>query len=467
MNHMKSKLIEFGFRAVSSISANKKTLLLPAALLIAGQSANAIDVYVGGGLNYSSMSNPANDSRWSFVRTNANGWYLNNFMLRDRTASESTAYCRAIADRMSNKNAFYETDLRFATDLEDKGNIDEIRGSFNLRFATVNGGYTSARRDALKWRDAGRPVMRMIPPWQVGGDFANASFGENRQLQNDIRNCQGSATDGPMTLWTANSGKFRIRDNFSPARAGGSSTLVNWVKSINSGFQTMVMMAPNESNGPEFLSRVQDCVRIHERFGSSPKIYVVSFYGPPRFTTPVLPESVSGRPAATMMGATFWIINHLRDPSRFARLSVPDQKGIESINPENYNLKVGSDTATVSFSLKNSSDWLDLVPVVRAAVNDPEQAWNVSYLMNGTDITASVNSGEGLSFTSDELRLWPGDERKMEIKVTPKNPASLASSPATIDLTMFSHPGEMEKVHQKMQFKITRSSDAGLLSFVE
>lgn len=270
------------------------------------QVAGTSQVYLGGYRSYAGIvqGDPAQSS---YVRANADGWYINNFGM---AADQSAAFCQAAYDRYAHKNVFYETDFSHATEAEDQANIDRfITAGFRVTYATLNRDYTPQRKYVLQHRDPNRPVLRMVAPWQVYGNFYDS---RNADLQWDIRNCQGSSTDGPMTLWSANTGNMRIRVINGEGHAGGSATLVQWTKAQNPNFSTMVMMAPNESSGAEFLARVQDCVRMHERFNASPGIYVISFYGPATFTCPVLPEQVNGQPAPTIAGAAYWLIKHLR-----------------------------------------------------------------------------------------------------------------------------------------------------------
>ncbi|GAA4310150.1 hypothetical protein [Compostibacter hankyongensis] len=265
-------------------------------------------VYIGGARSYAGIV--GGDSLQSqYIRAHADGWYINNFAM-DKYSGDS-AYCGEAYKRFYSRNVFYETDFTYATDHEDSVYIDRfIASGFKVTYATVNRDYSPARKYTLKYQDSNRPVLRMVAPWKVYGDFNDS---RNADLQNDIKNCQGSATDGPMTLWSANTGYMRIRPG---ALAGGSATLVQWTRSVNAHFTTMVMMAPNESTGKQFLNRVKDCVRMHERFNASPTIYVLSFYGPATFTCPVLPEtSAPNVPDTTFAGAAYWLMRHVNgDP---------------------------------------------------------------------------------------------------------------------------------------------------------
>jgi hypothetical protein len=296
----------FGILSCNNESVEEKEAVKPAD---SQKGAPYAQVYVGGGLAYNEFTGN-NDSKWSYVRANATGWYVNNFnLLRFKNPKDKRQYAEKIAAKFANKTSFYETDFLVTSLNEDKENIDVLRAAgVNPVYTTLNRGFTTERKNGLKWRDANRPLLAMVPPWQVKGDFNKSS---NSELQNIIKRCQGSSTDGPMTLWADNIGNMRIGSN---GEAGGSASLVKWTKKINSKFVTMVMMAPNESNGAEFLARVKDCVRMHERFDARPTIYVLSFYGPARFDKcPILPELDSkGNPANTFAGACYWVMKHVR-----------------------------------------------------------------------------------------------------------------------------------------------------------
>lgn len=291
-------------------------------------------VFIGGGNSYAGLIQ-GTASQSAYVMANVDGWYINDFALNGKPAS----YISDAYNRFTNKNAFYESDFYALTGTDpannttkDVTNINRFTtAGFNVAYATLNTNYSSARKYGLKTGNTNRPVLRMIAPWTIGGNFFdgshtyhNATYNfdkTNTDLQNEIKNCQGSATDGPWELWTEGTtgeGRNSMRLRLNPLAAGGSATLVQYVKSINTNFTTMVMMAPDMGNGQQYLDYVKDCVRIHERADlgpSKPTIYVLSYYGPPATydNCPILPETdASGNPAQTFAGAAYWLIKHLK-----------------------------------------------------------------------------------------------------------------------------------------------------------
>ena len=118
--------------------------------------AAAQTVYIGGGDNSPGafdgyLSNP---NGWSYVRSHAAGYYINNFALNANPNDTTQAgKLQQMANLFTNKNVFYETDQARSDDYTDKVNIDILRLYFNgPTYATLNDGWTGSRITALQWR---------------------------------------------------------------------------------------------------------------------------------------------------------------------------------------------------------------------------------------------------------------------------------------------------------------------------
>lgn len=149
----------------------------------------------------------------------------------------------------------------------------------------------------------------------------------------------------------------------------------------------------------------QQCVRQHEDHGAKPDIWSVFEYAT---NTPTLPETVNGLPADTISGMAYWLINHVRDPKRYASITVPG--------------KQSSGARVNTFAVRNRSTWIDLCPAVSAQVNDPSHTWNVRFHVNGQDVTRQITRPGGMAFVGG-LRLWPGQSRQVQVTLAPKNAA--------------------------------------------
>jgi len=286
------------------------------------------EIYVGASAGHAQRQCLENTEDWKFICENVDGWYVNNFALRRPQAEE---HIRIIAEKIKSGAVYYETDFRHATQEEDDRNLTMLMKYFDVKYCNINQAAKATleefaqRRDTLKKGNPKRHVHVMVAPWQVGGNFFDPGFKHNKALQNLVKRVQGTATDGPLSLWRRDQGHM----------VDGSVSTVKYCDYLNKNFTPMIMMAPNETNGLEFFDAVRDCVRTHEVNNAVPDIWVMSFYGPPFFhNCPVMPESwrndgnakqyqhgypwdnvLGQNPAQTFMGATWWLINHIKDPT--------------------------------------------------------------------------------------------------------------------------------------------------------
>ena len=93
---------------------------------------------------------------------------------------------------------------------------------------------------------------------------------------------------------------------------------------------------------------------------------------------------------------------------------------------------------TFQFNLANSSTWLDLAAVIKAQLDDANTAWNVSFLYNGQDITAAVESSAGFCFYQGN-RLNPGVTATVSVVVASKS-GQVSSSPLDVSVQLQPHP---------------------------
>ena len=88
--------------------------------------------------------------------------------------------------------------------------------------------------------------------------------------------------------------------------------------------------------------------------------------------------------------------------------------------------------------LANSSTWLDLIPVLKARVNDAGAAWNVSSSCGGRDITALVKNANGFCFYKAD-RLNPGADKTVVVTVASRT-SQVSRAPFSITLQLLPHP---------------------------
>ena len=219
---------------------------------------------------------------------------------------------------------------------------------------------------------------------------------------------------------------------------------IKWCHAHDKKF--LFLLAPNDS-GKTFLPEAQQLVRDLEDHDANPDLWAVAFYGPQAFRDKleVLPESdAAGRPADTFSGVPYWLIYHLRDPKHWARLSLLDTTAT----------KPGTTAASdVTITLANTSDWLDLTPVVRVR---PVTAagYKLRVTLDGADVSADA-LGDGVVFNR-QRRLQPGASRQLVLHVIRGAGAAGASGVWAIDL--HPNPAEPTRVNQTLLVTVPASS---------
>ncbi len=414
-------------------------------------------VYIGGGDNAPGAFNGylGDTSHWTFVRANADGYYVNNFALNTNTGDTTQNHnLSTMASLFTHKNVFYETDADRATGADDKVKIDIMRQWFNVTYATINKSAPADRVVDLQWREW-RPVMFMVAPWEVGGNFNNSS---NATVQGEVTSTWGSTIDGPSGYFRDNTGSMQngcyTLGQFSKSHGELSEFMIaTYTSGTNSGSAS--------ANGAAFLSAGQTMVRDCENHSASPDIWVISYYAAQVQVYAVTPETTSaGAPGGTVTGLGYWLINHLRDPGHFARLeAMPagtftvDEEKLTPANAaeaviaaarqdQHMQLAVADQNGapvsqSVHYRLHNDSAWLDLCPLVSTRLSDPGQ-WEMSVTVDGQEETAAATSSAGLAFVND-LRLQPGQSKDIEIKLTSRT-GNIA--PADVTVVMNPHPSE-------------------------
>jgi hypothetical protein len=444
------------------------------ACLVAGCSLSATfaaQVYIGGdnspGRAYPNLGvvrqylDYANE--WTWVRANADGYYLNNFCLTtDTTDANQNEMVQRLAGLFTHKNVFYESDNSADSDLSEKIKIDILRQYFNVSVTALNDSgdrdprYSASRIQALQWR-AWRPVLAMGGPWTINGNIMSNDY-YSRTIRNAINAMSGSASDGPMGYWWDNTSKMRE----------GSRDFI-WY-SHGQSKQAMHMMATFTSgSSANYLRDGQNCVRWLENNSAAPDYWVLSYYASDLQWYQVTPETVNGQPAATVTGLAWWLIHHLRDPAHYAKLSAPAQENV--VLAENAAVIGGSkkfsvphsapasripgvqDVASFKLDLSNSSEWLDLAPVIRAKTTGNDQAYNISFKLGDKDVTDAIIGKQGFEFINAD-RLEPSTTRNLVVQVSPKSFGELApgisdfAGPLKVEFELMSHSTEPE-VKQK------------------
>ncbi len=437
-------------------------------------------VYIGGGDNAPGAFNGyLNDpTHWTYVRANADGYYINNFALNTNTGdSTQNSHLQTMAGLFTHHNVFYETDAARETGDNDKIKIDILRQFFNVSYATINEGSPADRVQDLMWREW-RPVLVMAAPWELGGNMNNSS---NATIQSEIQTTWGSTTDGP-------SGYFR--DNTSGMQTGCYTT-VQYTKSQGKLSELMIATYTSgtnsgtaAANGAAFLSAGQTMVRDCENNNASPDIWAISYYAAQLQVYAVTPESNSdGSAGKSVTGLGYWLIHHLRDPQHYARLEPvlsPEMTSGEtlalpsaaktsadellafekatSVKKMEVTVDIpgdGSATQTVNYQLHNDSTWLDLCPLITAKLDDSAKHWKAHWTMDGRDVTEAMNAG-GVTCVK-ELRLWPGETKEIQLTLSSDN---ANPNPVDVHVSLIPHPADPSVIRDQSVVRVKPVSTA-------
>ncbi len=401
-------------------------------------AAQAQQVWIGSANGWDALI--AHPDQWTFVRQNANGFYVNFIQMLNPSAKR----CAQTSALFTHKNAYYESDSRytglggfpdggqFSRALETQELDALLQGGFHVPYTSLNYGVDDAKLADLKHQGLPpgktRPCFAQNGPWTFGGDINSPAAA---QIRKDTARTDGASTDGPLSLWQADQGNMHQ----------GSFGMVKYAHSLHK--TAAVMVAPyNLQPTSQWLAVAQQCVRQHEDAGAKPDIWIVFEYAT---STPTLPETVNGLPADTITGMAYWLIHHVKDPKHWAKITVP-----------------GNDTAcgglsvaaarTVSLTVCNDSSWMDLCPVLSAQVRDPRHRWDVRFRVDGRDVTRQMTQENGLPFVNT-LRLWPGQARRLQVTLARRRGAGDGGSPATIQIRLQPSPSAKGVVNQTVTLR--------------
>ena len=415
--------------------------------------AHAQEVYVGTGNGRDAMIAQPND--WSYVRQNADGFYV-NFIQMLKMDKEK---CAQMAGLFSHKNAFYESDSRYKGlgGFPDGGQFsralqtDEVNrlldGGFQVKYASLNYGVDADKKTDLQHvgmkKGKTRPVFAQFGPWNFGGDLAGDTGKNNAQSRRLIEQNDGGVTDGPIGFWKADVKGMK----------GGSISLVKFSHGLHK--KAVVMVCPYGAGVKtydfgQWLADMQECVRDHEDAGAKPDVWAVFEYAT---SVPALPETVEGKPANTTMGAAYWLLHHLRDPKHDAQITVPE--------PTDAIADAAANTETrrvFSVTVRNRSTWLDLCPVLFARLDEnAARNWKIRFWVDGKN---EAESEMGLPFTGN-LRLWPGTTRRIQV-VLERRAGGAQNAPLPLSLRVGLHPNPSNNrdVTQTLVLRLPQSAPA-------
>ena len=217
--------------------------------------------------------------------------------------------------------------------------------------------------------------------------------------------CGGAGLDSPV-------------DNYllgPPARRQAVWDMTRWTQRQGKTF--IYVASPGDpnanNNGTQFIQHLQQNVASLEDNDAEPDIYAVESYIPTGPDT--VPErNVDGSAASTITGGAYYLLKHRDGEPGTLHLSATAGEGAAVLS---HSVSGGRAYHEIVM-LTNSSPWLDYAPVLKAAVRGGASAWDVKFLVGGTDVTPQV-FGAGYLFYRSQ-RLNPKTSQRVEIVLTPK-----------------------------------------------
>lgn len=412
-------------------------------------------VYIGIADKWHQMEDPASYSNWSYVRTNAAGFYT-NFIVMWRNSYQNTedpqTSCNNMRKAFVKNGCFFETSMEKSVNSSANGGNDETtdkkyidlltNAGFVVDNTSLNYGVSDERIKTLKTYNGTRSCLTLVGPWTIGGDIESDQKSGNKQDRTNIAITDGMETDGPLGFWYSDSNQMRE----------GSYSLVKYVEKNKQ--ISAVMLAPydagvsgyNQSN--DFLSESKQCVLDHEDNSASPDIWTIWTYGA-HGDEPVFPESEvnsSGETEAanTLIGVGYWVIKHLNN---FPKLEVTETGTVNSnvtvnvTNDTNAEVSISKGSTgiaeyTMPFVLSNAEDpQIEISPLIHATIDGGSKDWNIGFSVAGKDVTDNIVYNGGLNCIN-KLRISKTNKLTLLLSLKSKNSNA---SPVTIKLETMSN----------------------------
>ena len=395
--------------------SHKKSLLalaVLAVLMLSSAPAHAQKVYVGIADQWNELiDHPA---QWTYVRQNADGFYLNFIMMEPTRHANAQALLTATAALFTHKNAYFESDYKLDGQNEagDDRDLDMLqKAGFTVPFTSLNSGWDAARYKNLKTYHLlphQKPRYSVVQdgPWTIGGDIkGNVSTGglyPNAEYRRQIDQADGDSTDGPLGFWSYDPGI-----GFNKMQSG-SYSMVNYAHA--EGKPAVVMLCPYGAGistydaKTMFVATGEDCVRRHEDADAEPNIWAVFEYAT---TIGAVPEQINGAPALNSTTAmAYYLIKHIQGDPATLHLSASQGR----ISPAAQAGTVYHDTLTIA----DTSPWLDYAAVLKGM--QAGSGWTVRYELKGRDITRQV-LGAGFKFYRGD-RINPNTTATVDLTLT-------------------------------------------------
>lgn len=393
-----------------------------------------VKVYMGASNDWHEQDNPANYSKWNYVRHTADGYYANFISMwvcfYQNKGKAPLQSCIDMRKAFIKGGVFFETSMEtsvnsgangFNNDSTDRRSLDLlINGGFKVEYTSLNYGVSEDRIKRLRTYRGTRKCLCLAAPWRYGGDIVSDNVAANAGARANILQTDGMQTDGPLGYWFNNQAGMRT----------GSYSLVRFVKKHN--LESAVMLAPFKAkiDGYEaerdFLKVSKQCVFDHADNSAMPDIWTIWTYGSPAALA-LFPESEVNEQGEvfapnTKLGVTYWLLKHLNNLPTVKALTAESTTGLQIVNDSLYNIKV-SGNKSFKLVLDVSNDvqpQIELSPVVRVIPDIENKGLNLKCTIQNRDITDKMIYSGGLNFI-ENFRLTKSNRIKLVIEISPKN----------------------------------------------
>lgn len=440
---IRSKLKQIGVMVVMMILS---AIAHPAYAQVSAQAASKaqrVEVYVGVADNH--MDQIKNPDQWTYVRQNADGFYI-NFIELDSMYSQSTL--DSYGTLFTHKNAFIESDMNSSTEKE-QGYVDRLhQAGFTIPYTSLNYGWDKQRQDNLKTyalKEGQKPRLCFVQDgtWNIGGNiFENKAYNgvfTNSSFRSWVRQADGTSTDGPLGFWLVDQGGMK----------SASYSMVKFAHSL--GKKAVLMLCPYGAGAAGYTPAMYlnvgiNCVREHEDNDADPDIWDVFEYAT---SIDAVPEQKDGAPYNSTTGMAYYLIKHIKGDANTLDLYATDdtgkttgqggfQKSVTASQKATFKASVPSGTVYhYTLSAANLSSWCDYAAVLKATSTISAKAWSVKFKLAGKDITRDVLNG-GFKFYKDN-RLNPLSTQTVDLYIT--RTAAKGTGKLVINLELSPHNG--------------------------
>jgi hypothetical protein len=431
------------FRMRNLLTPLSAILALTALSASAPQFVQAQQVYVGIADQWDEMN--AHPDQWSYVRHNADGFYI-NFIEMHWAAKGQQGHSQETLNRtaslFTHKNAYFESDYHLdgQNEADDDLDIDMLqKAGFKVPYTSLNTGWDARRYRNLKTYHLlpnQKPRYSFVQdgPWTIDGDIkgdiSNGGLFSNAEYRRQMDGADGVSTDGPLGYWFHDPGV-----GFNKMQSG-SFSMVNYAHA--EGKPAVVMLCPYGAGVSDYdaktmyVSTGEDCVRRHEDADAEPQVWDVFEYAT---TIGAVPEQVNGAPAQNSTTAmAYYLIKHIKgDP---ATLHLTTSKGAHNVI-----LKSDVPVGRVNHFILNVADtsgWLDYAAVLKGKRKGSSGMWDVHYKLKGRDITPQV-LGAGFKFYQRD-RINPASSTAVDLYLT--RISSHGSSGLRLTTELLPHQGQ-------------------------